>query len=77
MRMTEIAFRDMRNKAAKLADAAHTGQTYGGDKPYTFHLRMVADNVLKWGTIYLPYGASRGCGHCSVAARLPRGLHQA
>jgi (p)ppGpp synthase/HD superfamily hydrolase len=56
--MTEIAFRDMRNKAAKLADAAHTGQTYGGDKPYTFHLRMVADNALKWGTLYLPYGAS-------------------
>jgi (p)ppGpp synthase/HD superfamily hydrolase len=56
--MTEIAFRDMRNKAARLADAGHVGQTYGGDKPYTFHLRMVADNSLKWGTLYLPYGAS-------------------
>lgn len=57
MRMTEVAFRDMRNKAAEFAAARHAGQTYGGDKPYTFHLRMVADNALKWGTLYLPYGA--------------------
>jgi (p)ppGpp synthase/HD superfamily hydrolase len=58
MRMTEVAFRDLRNKAARLADTGHAGKTYGGDKPYTFHLRTVADTVLKWGTLYLPYGAS-------------------
>ena len=58
MKMTEVAFRDLRNKAARLADTGHAGMTYGGDKPYTFHLRAVADTVLKWGTLYLPYGAS-------------------
>lgn len=57
MRMTEVAFRDLRNKAAEFSALKHAGQTYGGDKPYTFHLRMVADNCLKWGTLYLPYGA--------------------
>jgi (p)ppGpp synthase/HD superfamily hydrolase len=56
MKFTEAAFKALREKAIKLAMEKHIGQTYGQDKPYTWHLRHVADNVMKWAP-FLPYGA--------------------
>lgn len=57
MKYTEAAFRALENKAIAYAQEKHHHQTYGGDKPYTYHLRMVRDNVLKFHP-YLPYGLS-------------------
>ena len=60
MNLTDIALQDLRSKAIAYAAQKHATQTYGGDKPYTFHLKAVADNVLKWAPKVFPnlHGAS-------------------
>lgn len=57
MRYTEAAFKALQEKAIKVAMERHAGQLYGNDKPYTWHLRHVADNVKKWSP-YLPFGTT-------------------
>jgi (p)ppGpp synthase/HD superfamily hydrolase len=57
MKYTEAAFRALEHDMINLASDRHKHQTYGGDKPYTFHLRAVRDVVYRFMP-FLPYGVS-------------------
>jgi len=54
---TEAAFRALEHDMIAFASDHHRHQTYGGDKPYTFHLRAVRDVVYRFMP-YLPFGLS-------------------
>lgn len=56
---TEAAYRTLLDKAIHYASEAHAGQLYGKDKPYTWHLRAVAENAMKW-VAFLPHGCKPG-----------------
>jgi (p)ppGpp synthase/HD superfamily hydrolase len=55
--MNEAAFRALEREMIELADERHKGQPYSWDRPYTFHLKAVHDNVLRW-LPFIPYGVN-------------------
>jgi (p)ppGpp synthase/HD superfamily hydrolase len=55
---SEAAYHALLDKAIHYANEAHAGQLYGNGKPYTWHLRAVAENGLKW-IAYLPHGCKQ------------------
>ena len=57
IKYTEAAFRALEHDMIAFASDHHRHQTYGGDKPYTFHLRAVRDVVYRFMP-YLPFGLS-------------------
>lgn len=57
MKFTEAAFRALEHEMIEFASGHHKHQTYGGDKPYTYHLTAVRDTAYRFHP-YLPYGLS-------------------
>lgn len=57
MRYSEVAFRNLEEKAIAFAEKKHAGQTYSNNKPYVWHLKKAADNGKKW-IAHLTYGNS-------------------
>lgn len=55
MKFTEAAFRALEHEMIAFVSEHHKNQTYGGDKPYTYHLRQVRDTCYRYMP-YLPYG---------------------
>lgn len=57
MKFTEAAFRALEHEMIEFASYHHRHHTYGGDKPYTYHLRAVRDAVYRFMP-YIPFGVS-------------------
>ena len=57
MKFNEAAFRALEHEMIQFASHCHKDQTYGGDKPYTFHLRAVRDVAYRFMP-FLGYGSS-------------------
>lgn len=57
MKFTEAAFRALEHEMIEFVSEHFKHQTYGIDKPYTYHLRQVRDTVYRFMP-YLPFGVS-------------------
>lgn len=52
---TEAAAQALEHSMIRLVSEKHAGHVYGAARPYTYHLRAVRDNVLRF-LPYIPYG---------------------